>query len=88
MVPEFETVAFSLPLEEVSEPFTSTFGYHIVQVLERDTARELDEYTLSQKGAQVFDDWLQERQGTADIEQFWSEEKVPPTPRPAGVPAQ
>jgi hypothetical protein len=88
MVPEFETVAFDLPLEEISEPFTSTFGYHIIQVLERDPARELDEYTLSQNRAQVFDDWLRERQGAADIEKLWSEDKVPPTPRPAGLPAQ
>jgi parvulin-like peptidyl-prolyl isomerase len=88
MVPEFETVAFNLAVDEISEPFTSTFGYHIVQLLDRDAERELDEYTLSQQRGQVFDDWLQEQQQTANIERFWSEEKVPPTPRPAGVPTQ
>jgi parvulin-like peptidyl-prolyl isomerase len=83
MVSEFETVAFSLPVEEISEPFTTTYGYHIVQVLERDPARELDEYTLSQKRTQFFDDWLEERRQTADIERFWSDDKMPPTPLPA-----
>jgi len=88
MQPEFEAVAFSLPLEEISEPFTTTFGYHILQVLERDSERELDEFTLSQRRDQAFDDWLQERQQTANIERFWSADKVPPTPRPPQLPAQ
>lgn len=35
MVPEFETVAFALGLNEVSEPFKSDFGYHIVKVTEK-----------------------------------------------------
>ncbi len=88
MQPEFEAVAFSLRLEEVSEPFTTTFGYHILQVLERDPEREMDEFTLSQRRNQAFDDWLEERQQTANIERFWSADKVPPTPRPPQLPAQ
>lgn len=88
MQPEFEAVAFSLPLEGVSEPFTTTFGYHILQVLERDPERELDEFTLSQRRNQAFDDWLEERQQTGNIERFWSADKVPPTPRPSQLPAQ
>jgi parvulin-like peptidyl-prolyl isomerase len=88
MVPEFDAVAFSLALEEISEPFTSTFGYHIVQVLERDPQHELDESILSQARSQAFDDWLAERQQTANIERFWSEDKVPPTPTQVTQPVQ
>ena len=40
MVPEFEVPAFTLPLEEVSEPVKSSFGYHIIQVQSR-TAKNL-----------------------------------------------
>ena len=31
MVKSFEDVAFSLEINEISEPFESEFGYHIVK---------------------------------------------------------
>lgn len=37
MVPEFEQVAFALPVGQVSEVFQSPFGFHIVKVEERKT---------------------------------------------------
>jgi parvulin-like peptidyl-prolyl isomerase len=35
MVPPFEQAAFSLPLNQISEPVKSAFGYHIIKVEER-----------------------------------------------------
>jgi len=83
MQPEFEAVAFSQPVGQLSEPFTTTFGYHIVLVDEYDDSRDVEESTLNQRQSQAFDDWLQERLQTAAIERSWSAEKVPATPRPA-----
>lgn len=40
-VPEFEAVAFNLKEGEISEPFKSEFGYHIVQLLQK-RGQELD----------------------------------------------
>ncbi len=40
-VKEFEAVAFNLALNEISEPFESEYGYHIVQ-LQRKVGQELD----------------------------------------------
>lgn len=39
MVPEFETIAFKLKPGEISEPFKTQFGYHIVMLEEHQPAR-------------------------------------------------
>ncbi len=39
MVPEFDSVAFSLKPKELSGVVTSQFGYHIIQTLEKDPAK-------------------------------------------------
>jgi parvulin-like peptidyl-prolyl isomerase len=36
-IPEFEQAVFSLPLNQVSEPLKTQFGYHLIQVQERGT---------------------------------------------------
>ena len=35
MVPEFEEVAFVLPIGEVSEPVKTQFGYHLIKVVDK-----------------------------------------------------
>jgi len=40
-VPEFEAIAFNLAENEISEPFKTEFGYHIVQLLQK-RGQELD----------------------------------------------
>jgi peptidyl-prolyl cis-trans isomerase D len=39
MVPQFEEAAFSLPIGQLSEPVLSPFGYHLIEVQEREEDR-------------------------------------------------
>jgi peptidyl-prolyl cis-trans isomerase SurA len=39
MDPDFERAAFALPPGQVSEPVRSAFGWHLIEVLERDTLK-------------------------------------------------
>jgi len=50
MVPEFEKVAFSLPVDATSEPVKSSFGYHVIRVQEKRPAKQ---FTFAEVKTQV-----------------------------------
>lgn len=77
MVAEFEDVAFSAPVGEINEPVKSQFGYHIIQVLERDENRALSAAELDQAQQQRFRQWLDEQRASSDIQRSWTPEIVP-----------
>ncbi len=60
-VPEFDEVAFSLEVGAMSAPVKTSFGYHIIEVLERDEERPKEEAALQQEYAEAFQTWLQEQ---------------------------
>ncbi|HAJ34368.1 MAG TPA: hypothetical protein DCL15_01565 [Chloroflexi bacterium] len=68
MVAPFEEAAFSLPIGEISEPVKSDFGYHLIEVLERDSARPKSQAQLDQERTQAFQTWLQTQLAGADIQ--------------------
>lgn len=67
MVKEFETAAFSVKPGDISQPITTTYGVHLIQVLEKDLQHKLDQQTLTQKRTKAYQDWLQEQVSAAKI---------------------
>lgn len=68
MVPEFEEAAFGLALNEVSEPIKTDFGFHLIEVIDRDTERPKEENQVLQERQQAFQNWLQEQKLLISIE--------------------
>jgi parvulin-like peptidyl-prolyl isomerase len=77
MVPEFEEAAFSLEIGKISDPVQTTFGYHIIEVLEKDANYPIDEYTLSQRKSAALDEWLSTQRYSERVQRFFSSDKVP-----------
>lgn len=82
MVSEFEQAAFSLKPGQISDPVKTVYGYHIIQVLERDPARPVEPFLLEQRRAEAYQKLLSEQRQAITIERYWSPDKVPPTPTP------
>lgn len=57
MVAPFAEAAFSQEIGVIGEPVNTQFGYHIIEVLEREE-RELDEAALARARQAAYDTWL------------------------------
>ncbi|MBE2240334.1 MAG: peptidylprolyl isomerase [Caldilineaceae bacterium] len=68
MVAPFADAAFSLAVDEISEPVKTDFGYHLIQVLERDAARPKDQAAIDQERSQAYQTWLQEQLADESIQ--------------------
>jgi parvulin-like peptidyl-prolyl isomerase len=64
MVPEFELAALTQKIGEIGEPVKSEFGYHIIQVIDRQE-RPLDSSAYEQKREDALKDWLTKKREEA-----------------------
>lgn len=70
LVPEVEEVAFNLQPGQTSPVVASAWGYHIIQVLEFDPARPMDEETRQRLIQRTLREWADSLRDGAQIEQF------------------
>lgn len=80
MTPEFEKVAFSLDIGEISEPVQTEFGWHIIQVLGHEN-RPLSASDYERLRQTTFHEWLDKQRQDTGVEIFdWWKDKVPIEP--------
>lgn len=78
-VTEFENAVWALEPLQISQPVTTTFGVHVIQVLEKDANRPLEADALENKKATALVDWLTKvrQEASTIIQRFFSIDYVP-----------
>jgi parvulin-like peptidyl-prolyl isomerase len=72
LVPEVDAAAFALAPGQISGMLPTAWGYHIVQTLEFDPAREVDAETRQRLLEQAIEQWRLGLRSGADIQQMVS----------------
>ena len=68
--PRIDAVMFEIPAGQVSDVITTNFGYHIIQVLEKDKSRPLPPELIQDARQKAFLAWLQAVRETLTIERL------------------
>jgi parvulin-like peptidyl-prolyl isomerase len=67
MVEPFDTAARALEVGEISEPVQTTFGWHVIQLLGRDT-QPRDQANIDRLHQEAFQEWLDQQQAEAQVD--------------------
>jgi len=67
VLPQIEEVVFNLQPGEYSQVIESTYGYHIVEVMERELDRELTQDALLKKQRLTLMDWLVDQKANSSV---------------------
>lgn len=79
--PELVAAAFALPVNQISDPIRTQFGWHILEVTDRTIPSKEDQ--LQKARTEAFDRWIAEQRAAADVRRF-----PEPTPTPTALPTE
>jgi hypothetical protein len=92
MVPVFDQAAFSLPINELSQPVKSPFGFHLIQVQERsskplaEVKAEIEKRLTTENAQKAMDAYKTAAKATLDESYFGAPASAaPPVPAPGAV---
>lgn len=66
--PEIDKVVFNIVVGQISDVIQTSYGFHIIQVIERDQAREVPAEMMNALRQDAFMSWLEAERGKAKIE--------------------
>jgi len=98
MVPEFEEKMFNIPIGEISEPFKTNFGWHILTVYAKHEMGEMNfdsvkgnikDFIMKKKQGEAIQQIAQEERAKMNVEIFYLKDLIEnqPTPATASAPA-
>jgi parvulin-like peptidyl-prolyl isomerase len=79
--PELAEAAFALPIGEISDPIRTIFGWHVIEVTDREVPPVEDQ--LREARTTALDEWIVEQRDAIDTQRF-----PEPTPSPTVAPTE
>jgi len=87
MIKEFEDTAFAMKLNEISDPVKTTYGYHLIKVLEHnnsvvtplaDVKTKISDYLKEEEARKEIQKILEEKRKELNVKVFLPEAQIPP----------